>query len=127
MADALQRGFAYLMLIFGVSALASWATAFRNRVYLAPIGLAFLALGAALTLPPGMHALRVALLVVAGVIFLAGLGLAVTEVRRELRAIEEKRRGLEQEMYEYMKRLEAGRAKQDEPKDGGQGEVSSKK
>jgi len=116
--DAIRIAFAVFMVLFGISALAGWATAFRTRLYLAPIGLAFLALGSALAIPTETLApLRIALWVIAVLAFVLGVWLAVAEVRREMKAIQEQRRGLEREMQEYLKRLQAEQGDKSQPED----------
>lgn len=123
MGDTLRLAFAVLLMVFGVSALVGWTTAFRNRLYLACVGVAFIALGGGMAMSSeGLAPLRVALWVIAALAFLAGLWLAVGEVRREMAAIQEQRRGLEQEMHEYMTRLQIERGQeQDQPPSADEG------
>jgi len=124
--DALRLGFAFVMALFGICALAGWATAFRSRLYLAPIGLAFLALGGAAGISQeGPVGLRIALYVIAVLAFAVGAWLAVAEVRREMQAIQEQRRGLEQEMEEYLARLQAQHREKGPPEDAEQNETQS--
>jgi len=116
--DALRRGFAILLMLFGVSFLIGWTTAFRNRLYLACVGVAFVALGGGMAIgSESLGALRLLLWVVAALAFLVGVWLAVVEVKRQMEAIEEQRRGLEREMHEYLTRLQAehGRKGQEQP------------
>jgi len=106
--EAFGRAFAVFLMLLGASSLAGWATAFRNRFYLAGMGVTFLALGGALLIPPKeLAALRILLWVIAGGAFVVSLWLAIGEVKRELAAILEQRRGLEQQMQEYLAQLQA--------------------
>ena len=118
--DALRVGFAVLLMVFGVSALVGWTTASRNRLSLVCVGVAFIALGGGVAISSeGLAALRILLFVIAALAFLAGLWLAVAEVRRNMAAIQEQRLGLEREMHEYMTRLKTERGQeQDQPPSG---------
>jgi uncharacterized membrane protein len=110
--DALRVGFALLLGLFGLSALVGWATAFRNRLYLACVGVTFMALaGGLLITGEALGAVRIVLWVIAGLTFVYGLWLAVADVRRQLKGIEEQRRGLEREMQEYLTHLQVEQGK----------------
>ena len=71
-------------------------------LYLACIGVAFIALGGGLLIRSDtVTSGQVILWCLAAVAFLAGLALAACDVRRQMAAIQEQRRGLEGEM-EFM-------------------------
>lgn len=120
---------ATLTTIVGLSMLAGWLSAFRNRAYLGWLGLAFMAVSGYLmeydvaqnaktySLPIGGAALaqKVCLLVCA-IAFLLAVIAAVRETRRRLREIKESHRAAEEALLEMLKSSAAREAAEGEGK-----------
>jgi hypothetical protein len=107
---------ASLTTIVGLSMLAGWLSAFRNRAYLGWLGLAFMSMSGylmaydraqsakAFNLPTGGAALtQKACLVIAFVGFLCSEVAAVRETKRRIREIQEGHRAAEEALFEMMK------------------------
>jgi len=107
---------ASLTTIVGLSMLAGWLSAFRNRAYLGWLGLAFMSMSGylmaydraqsakAFGLPTGGPALAQKIcLLVALIGFLCSLVAAVRETRRRIREIHEGHRAAEEALFEMMK------------------------
>jgi len=99
---------AYLCLVVGLSMVAGWVVAFRNRPYLGLLGLSFLSLAGyvlareavrraqeARLSAPGLTWLEVAALVATLLLFVASFWAAVQESRRRMREVREHFRAAE--------------------------------
>lgn len=90
----------------GLCFLAGFFKAFMERLYLALLGLSFIVLGASfLVVGRSLIWLKVGLLGIAGLLFLGAAYLAVIQTMQQMRLIQERRAGLEREMYEYLEQL----------------------
>ena len=119
---------ASLTTIVGLSMLAGWLSAFRNRAYLGWLGLAFLAVSGYLmaydaarnamtySLPVGLAALvqKVCLLVCA-VSFLLAIVAAVRETKRRIKEIREGHQAAEEALLEMLKSSAAREAAEGGP------------
>lgn len=93
--------------VLGVSFVAGFVRAFRDRLYLGLLGLAFVALAGCLAVSaPQLRWLQMGLLGLAGLFFLGGVYFAVVQTVRQIRLIQEHRAGLERQMWEYLAQLE---------------------
>lgn len=105
-----------LLLIAGLSMVAGWLTAFRNRHYLGLLGLAFLSLSASLLCGAkakearefGQAVGRLAfwgkgLLLVFAVLVVCAMVAAVSETRRRIRELQESHRAAEEALLEIFK------------------------
>jgi len=95
----------------GLSCLVGFFRAFRERIYLALLGLAFIALAVEIVIP-GPTWLRYSLLGLMGLLFIAATLLAVMQTMAQIRIIREHRKGLEREMWEYLEQLKQRAAEQ---------------
>jgi hypothetical protein len=129
---------ATLTTIVGLSMLAGWLSAFRNRAYLGWLGLAFMAVSGYLmaydvaqnaktySLPIGGAALaqKICLLICA-IAFLLAVMAAARETRRRLREIKEGHRAAEEALLEMLRSSAAKEAAKSEgggaDADGGDG------
>jgi hypothetical protein len=89
---------------FGLSCLAGFFRAFRERLYLALLGLAFIVLAVEIVIP-GPAWLRYGLLGLMGLFFILAAVLAVMQTMAQVRIIQEHRKGLEREMWAYLEEL----------------------
>jgi hypothetical protein len=118
----------YACLITGLSMLAGWWVAFRNRPYLGLLGLSFLSLAgyvmareavaqavASLTPNPLMGWVEIAALVICVMLFAAATVAAVKESQRRMREVREHFRAVEEGLMAMLE--EERRRKQN--KDGG--------
>jgi len=117
---------ATLLIVAGLSMVAGWAVAFRNRYYLALLGLFFLTLAGALLAAdkvrhaqqfgasePGLATLAKALFISAAVFMALALVAAVQEVRRRLAEMRESYRAAEEA---FMAMAQAAKEKQEAAK-----------
>jgi len=90
----------------GLCFLAGFFKAFVERLYLALLGLSFIVLAASfLVVGRSLMWLKVGLLGLAGLLFLGAAYLAVMQTLQQIRLVQERRAGLEREMYEYLEQL----------------------
>jgi len=83
----------------GVCLVVGWVQSFRERLYVLVVGISLIVLAGAV-LAPGVA--KVVLLAASGLIFAAGLVLALAESVRNVRLIREQQRALEQQMLAYL-------------------------
>jgi len=83
----------------GVCLVVGWVQSFRERLYVLVVGISLIVLAGAV-LAPGFA--KVVLLAASGLIFAAGLVLALAESVRNVRLIREQQRALEQQMLAYL-------------------------
>lgn len=83
----------------GVCLVVGWVQSFRERLYVLVVGISLIVLAGAV-LAPGVA--KVVLLAASGLIFAAGLVLALAESVRNVRLIREQQRALEQQMLTYL-------------------------
>ena len=120
---------AYFCIVVGLSAIAGWVVAFRNRPYLGLVGLAFLSLAAYLGARAKVEAARIAglpslamswveigALVVCAALFVAATIAAVQESRRRLAEVREHFRAAEEG---FVAMMEAERQRREEQCAGG--------
>jgi hypothetical protein len=99
----------------GLSCLAGFFRAFRERIYLALLGLAFIALAAEIVIPgPKLNWIRYSLLGLMGLLFVSAALIAVAQTMAQVRIIQERRKGLEREMWEYLEELKRRTGQTDE-------------
>jgi hypothetical protein len=105
-----------LTTIVGLSMLAGWLSAFRNRGYLGWLGLAFMSMSgylfaydrahaaSAFSLPAGGAVLaQKACLAIAFIAFACAVVAAARETKRRIREIQESHRAAEEALFEMMK------------------------
>lgn len=105
-----------LLITAGLSLVAGWLTAFRNRSYLGLLGLAFLSLAGFVlcgakakeakdmgVVIPSLVISAQALLALAAVLVLAALVAAVRETRRRIRELQESHRAAEEALLEIFR------------------------
>jgi hypothetical protein len=90
----------------GLCFLVGFFKAFLERLYLALLGLSFIVLAASfLVVGASLAWLKLSLLGLAALLFLGAAYLAVIQTTQQMRLIQERRAGLEREMYEYLEQL----------------------
>lgn len=94
----------------GFCFLVGWAQAFRERLYLLFLAVCLMVLAVAAVVPGGVT--RTLCLAAAGLFFAAAFTFAARETVRNVRAVKEQRRALEQQMWAYLEEL---RKKQKQP------------
>jgi len=86
---------------------------FRDRIYLALLGFSFWSLAGALAIHGRRLAtVKIGLLALAGVFFIGAAVFAVRQTLLQIRLVQERRLGLERQMYEYLEELKRRNAEQ---------------
>jgi hypothetical protein len=93
---------AAVLAFLGVCLVVGWVQSFRERLYVLIVGISLIVLAGAV-LAPGVA--KVVLLAASGLIFAAGLVLALAESVRNVRLIREQQRALEQQMLAYLDKV----------------------
>ncbi|UCH34411.1 MAG: hypothetical protein JSV65_18095 [Armatimonadota bacterium] len=107
--------------LLGLCFLIGFFKAFLERIYLGLLGFSFIALAAAfLIAAPALAWLKIVLLVVAGLLFVSAAFFAVVQTMAQMRLIQERRKGLEREMWEYLEQLKQRAAEEAAAADTGQ-------
>jgi len=124
--DSYRIAAAVVVAFLGLCFLAGFFKALRERIYLGLLGLSFFALAGAILVPaPALNWLKWALLALTAVLFVAAAVFAVARTLSQMRLIQEQRKGLEREMWEYLEQLERQTAEQESEDVAGGGEQDS--
>jgi len=94
---------AILLGLLGFCFLVGWAQAFRERLYLLFLAVCLMILAVAAVVPAGKT--RVWVLVAASAFFVLAFAFAARETIRNMQAVKEQRKALEQEMWAYLEEL----------------------
>ncbi len=109
---------AFITGFLGLLFLIGFFRAFRERIYLALLGLAFITLAARmLVVRPELTWLKWTLVALSGVFFLGAVLFAVLQTLAQMRLIQERRKGLEAEMWAYLEQLKKRTAQTEEKTD----------
>jgi len=99
---------AAVVAFIGLAFLVGFFRAFRDRIYLALLALAFFAVAGRIMVPrpAEFNWLKLTLLGLAAVFFVGAVYFAVRQTLVQIRLIRERRKGLEAEMWAYLEQLQ---------------------
>lgn len=124
--DSYRIAAAVVVAFLGLCFLAGAFKNLRERIYLGLLGLSFLAFAGALLVPsPELKWLKWGLLALTAVLFVGAAVFAVARTLSQVRLIQQRRAGLEREMWEYLRQLEQKAAEQESEEAAGGGEQDS--